>query len=122
MGKLAFYNFESGAFNHSATLPLMYYQRLMIECKEVSRPSDTVCVNTSEAEKDSAWQKTPYANLVRYKSSGIYFARFRVGGKLIRRAPKTSRIPVAKIAPGRLGKSRVASSARRVQRGDHSTM
>ena len=48
--------------------------------------SDTVRMNTSETEKDSEWQKTPYANLVRYKSSGIYFARFRVRGKLIRRS------------------------------------
>jgi integrase len=59
--------------------------------------SDTVRVNTTETEKDSEWQKTPYANLVRYKSSGIYFARFRVRGKLIRRALKTSRISVAKL-------------------------
>ena len=50
-------------------------------------------MNTSETEKDSEWQKTPYANLVRYKSSAIYFARFRVRGKLIRRGLKTSQIP-----------------------------
>ena len=49
-------------------------------------------------KKDSAkWQKTPYANLVRYKTSGIYFARFRVRGKLIRRSLKTSQISVAKL-------------------------
>jgi integrase len=54
-------------------------------------------MNTSKTEKDSDWQKTPYANLVRYKSSGIYFARFRVRGKLIRRTLKTSRISVAKL-------------------------
>jgi integrase len=59
--------------------------------------SDTVRMNTSETEKDSEWQKTPYANLVRYKSSGIYFARFRVRGKLIRRGLKTSQISVAKL-------------------------
>src|SRR5271156_4661486 len=54
-------------------------------------------MNTSETEKDSEWQKTPYANLARYKSSGIYFARFRVRGKLIRRGLKTSQISVAKV-------------------------
>jgi hypothetical protein len=54
-------------------------------------------MKTSETEKDSQWQKTPYANLVRYKSSGIYFARFRVRGKLIRRSVKTSQISVAKL-------------------------
>ncbi len=47
-------------------------------------------MNTSETEKDSDWQKTPYANLVRYKSSGIYFARMRFRGKLIRRSLKTT--------------------------------
>jgi integrase len=54
-------------------------------------------MNTSETEKDLEWQKTPYANLVRYKSSGIYFARFRVRGKLIRRSLKTSQMSVAKL-------------------------
>jgi len=64
--------------------------------------SDTVCMNsTSDAndatEKGSVWQKTPYANLIRYKSSGKYFARLRVGGKLIRRCLNTPRISVAKL-------------------------
>jgi integrase len=54
-------------------------------------------MNTSQTDKNSDWQKTPYANLVRYKSSGIYFARFRVRGKLIRRALKTTQISVAKL-------------------------
>jgi integrase len=61
-------------------------------------------MNSSETVKDSEWQKTPYANLVRYKSSGIYFARFRVGGKLIRRSLKTSHISVAKLRLGDLEK------------------
>ena len=43
------------------------------------------------------WQKTPFANLVRYVPSGKYFARLRVHGKLIRRCLKTNRITVAKI-------------------------
>jgi hypothetical protein len=38
---------------------------------------------------ESPWQKTPYANLVRYAPSGKYFARIRVGGKLIRQSLKT---------------------------------
>jgi hypothetical protein len=59
--------------------------------------SDTVRMKSSETEKDSEWQKRPYANLVRDKSSGIYFARFRVRGKLIRRGLKTSQISVAKL-------------------------
>ena len=43
---------------------------------------DTVRMIGSETEKESEWQKTPYANLIRYKSSGKYFARLRVRGKL----------------------------------------
>jgi hypothetical protein len=36
------------------------------------------------AENQSDWVKTPVANLVRYKPSGIYFARLRIRGKLFR--------------------------------------
>jgi hypothetical protein len=36
--------------------------------------------------EESLWQKTQFANLVRYIPSGIYFARFRVRGKLIRKS------------------------------------
>ena len=46
---------------------------------------------------DSPWQKTQYANLVRYRSSGTYFARIRLGGKLIRRSLKTKVLPAAKL-------------------------
>jgi len=50
-----------------------------------------------QPEKDSVWQKTPYANLIRYKPSQVYFARIRVRGKLIRRSLKTNVITVAKM-------------------------
>ena len=46
---------------------------------------------------ESPWQKTPYANLVRYAPSGKYFARIRVGGKLIRQSLKTKVLSVAKL-------------------------
>ena len=49
------------------------------------------------SERDSDWQKTPFANLIRYKPSQTYFARFRVKGKLIRRSLKTQSISVAKL-------------------------
>jgi hypothetical protein len=35
--------------------------------------------------KPSQWQRTQYSNLIRYIPSGTYFARVRVGGKLIRK-------------------------------------
>ena len=58
-----------------------------------------------QTEPISDWQKTPYANLIRYESSGIYFARIRVKGKLIRRSLKTDQISVAKLRLADLEKS-----------------
>lgn len=51
----------------------------------------------AETEKSSDWVKSPVANLVRYKPSGIYFARVRVKGKLFRASLDTDIITVAKI-------------------------
>ena len=61
--------------------------------------------NDQEAGQDSPWQKTHFANLIRYKPSQIYFARFRVKGKLIRRSLKTDQITVAKLRLGDLEKT-----------------
>src|SRR5438552_12333352 len=47
--------------------------------------------------KPKVWQKTQFANLLRYVPSGTYFARIRVGGKLIRRSLETTAISVAKL-------------------------
>ena len=54
-------------------------------------------MKASNAAKQAVWQKTSYANLIRYQPSGKYFARLRVGGKLIRRCLKTTSIAVAKL-------------------------
>ena len=43
------------------------------------------------------WKNTSYANLIRYEPSGTYFARVRVGGKLIRQSLKTKVLTVAKL-------------------------
>ena len=51
----------------------------------------------TETLPKSDWQKTQYANLVRYVPSEIYFARLRVQGKLIRKSLKTDKISVAKL-------------------------
>ena len=45
-------------------------------------------------------QKTHYANLVRYVPTGLYFARMRVKGKLIRKSLKTVTLSVAKLRLG----------------------
>jgi integrase len=49
------------------------------------------------SDRKSPWQKTSYANLIRYTPSGKYFARIRVGGKLIRQSLKTKALSVAKL-------------------------
>ena len=54
-------------------------------------------MKTQEPDTESLWVKTSVANLVRYKPSGIYFARVRVAGKLNRQSLKTDVISVAKI-------------------------
>jgi hypothetical protein len=50
----------------------------VIECNEPPEKE--------QPEKGSVWHKTPFVNLVRYKPSQVYFARFRIKGKLIRRS------------------------------------
>jgi hypothetical protein len=40
----------------------------------------------AKAESQSDWVKTPVAHLLRYKPSGIYFARVRIRGKLFRQS------------------------------------
>ena len=51
----------------------------------------------SPAKPGKVWQKTHHSNLLRYVPSGSYFARIRVGGKLIRRSLETVVLRVAKL-------------------------
>ncbi len=62
-----------------------------------SEPSASDSSSSSNPSPSSDWQPTQYANLIRYKPSGVYYARVRVRGKLIRRSLKTQRISVAKL-------------------------
>lgn len=48
------------------------------------------------ATMSSPWKKSSVANIVRYQPSGIYFARVRIGGRLIRRSLDTTILEVAK--------------------------
>ena len=50
-----------------------------------------------KADEPKLWQKTSYANLVRYNPSGTYFCRIRVRGKLIRKTLQTDVLSVAKL-------------------------
>jgi integrase len=80
----------------------------------------TCCVKERQQEQMAAkspWQKTNFANLIRYVPSGVYFARLRVGGKLIRQSLKTQVLSVAKLKLADLEKeerSKVERSARLV--------
>jgi integrase len=49
-----------------------------------------------KASDEKVWQTTAVQNLVRYAPSGTYFARFRVGGKLVWKSLKTATFSVAK--------------------------
>jgi hypothetical protein len=60
-------------------------------------PSDTVSMKTKNTESESLWTKAPVANLVRYEPSGIYFARAKVRGKLVRKSLDTNVLSVAKL-------------------------
>ena len=50
-----------------------------------------------EEKKPKLWQKTSYANLIRYVPSGVYFCRIRARGVLIRKSLKTDVLSVAKL-------------------------
>jgi hypothetical protein len=59
----------------------------------------------SDSDPESKWRSTPYTNLIRYEPSGVYFARFRVKGKLFRRSLKTEHISVARSRLANLEKA-----------------
>jgi integrase len=55
--------------------------------------------NVQEAPKESPWEKSSISNLVRWKSSKIYFARVKIGVRLIRKSLDT---PIMSVAKNRL--------------------
>jgi integrase len=71
------------------------------------------------ANPGKEWQKTSFANLIRYVPSGTYYARLRVKGKLIRRSLKTDVLSVAKLRLSDFEKHerRVAESSDSVSAG-----
>ena len=52
---------------------------------------------TKSDEKVRPWSTTQYSKLIRYVSSGVYYARFRIQGKLIWKSPKTDQVTVAQL-------------------------
>lgn len=68
---------------------------------------------TTETKK-SEWESTRTQNLIRYRPSGTYFARFKVGGKLIRKSLETQVFSVAELRlPDKIKDHRKANEARR---------
>ena len=66
--------------------------------------------------KDSKrnWESTRVQNLIRYGPSGTYFARFKVGGKLVRQSLETSVFSVAGLRlPDKINEHRKQHEARR---------
>ena len=53
--------------------------------------------SNSELKQAKTWQKTKHANLIRNVSSGNYYARFRIKGKLVWRCLDTNRVTVAQL-------------------------
>jgi hypothetical protein len=54
-------------------------------------------MKAQKTEATCVWTKAPVANLVRYEPSGIYFARAKVRGKLVRKSLDTNILSVAKL-------------------------
>lgn len=54
-------------------------------------------MKTQNLESANLWTKAPVANLVRYEPSGIYFARAKVRGKLVRKTLDTNILSIAKL-------------------------
>ena len=73
--------------HHIDNLTLVSDTYHMNESKDQLKPTDS--------DQESVWQKTQHSNLIRYVPSGMYFARLRVDGKLIRASLKTNTLSVA---------------------------
>ena len=65
-------------------------------------------------ESNSPWESTRVQNLFRYRPSGKYFARLKVGGKSIRKALGTDIFSVAELRlPDKIEENRKIEEARR---------
>jgi integrase len=56
----------------------------------------TPCCRLVSTSNESEWESTSVQNLTRFRASGTYFARFRVGKKLVWKSLKTTVFSVAK--------------------------
>jgi hypothetical protein len=71
---------------------------------------DTGCIHGQNCRQrivrsGQEWKKTQFANIIRYRPSGTYYARLRVKGKLLRQSLKTDSLSVAKLRSADLEKT-----------------
>src|SRR5215831_14399513 len=60
---------------------------------------------TERLSPDGKWRSFPKVpNLLQYVSTGVYYARFKINGKLIRRSIKATTFEQAKLKLGDFGK------------------
>ena len=71
----------------------------------IANPIDFLILPEMEDQRKPVWQKTQYANVIRYVPSGTFYARIRIQGKLIRKSLETDLISVAKLRLGDLEKT-----------------
>jgi len=55
--------------------------------------------------EEPIWESTTVQNLIRYRPSGTYFARFKVGGKLVRQSLETAVFSVAVVGVDNTGET-----------------
>jgi hypothetical protein len=76
------------------TFPIRYLAGLILKLYTASKPARA---KSDPTPNPKLWQKTPFANLVRYTPGGMYFCRIRVHGQLFRKSLKTDVLSVAKL-------------------------
>lgn len=71
-------------------------------------------MNEKSDGEGAVWQPTKYQHLFRYKPSGTIFARFKIGGKQVRKSLKTESLELAKSKLAELERNeRVVADERR---------
>jgi hypothetical protein len=115
-------DYESPALTAELRAQLIYHQRFRCALKTNSRHSDTaICVGFHERQFKEPQTFTVVKSLavviVRFVPSGIYFARAKVGSKLIRTLLKTDRLSVAQLRLGDLMKKERGQLESRAEAG-----
>jgi len=57
---------------------------------------ETMVIAAMDNADTPVWESTQFQNLIRYRPSGTYYARFKAGGRLVRQSLETTVFSVAK--------------------------